>query len=394
MKSLNKNTVQILSFGIVLRILGFAIIALLAIVNGCGEQPSSSTTNPETNPVEFVPTSPISVTVTKWYQGHLAAISLTYDHGVRWLSEHEKLIQNIVLEEKVPMDFDFTNSDLDEWPARRAYYFNTLLPSGIKVFGHGYEHVNSDALPEDSALQNFRQCYQDMKSMGIKPVAYAYPGGYCSLESTRRALAASGFLSGRRFTGLDYADPYICPNDELVPKDWYDLPSLVMYSYEYTNGDPRTVHNTVGLIPFLDEALRRRSWLITTYHEIKDGPGGTYHVQDFRNDIQAIKARDFWIASFTDATLYLRERANARLEFSPEFAADGSFSSARLLLSDNLPNTLYNHPLTVRLSMPEAMLGQRLRVTQDGREVVSAIIASSMLLSLQPNERPYILHVL
>ena len=188
--------------------------------------------------------------------------------------------------------------------------------------------------------------------------------------------------------------PYICSGDELRPKDWYDLPSLVMYSYQYAKGDPLTIHNTAALLLFLDEAVRRRSWLITTYHEIKDGPGGTYRVQDFRNDIQAIKQRDLWIASFTDATLYLRERANATVDFAPTVASDGSFSSAQLLLSDNLPNALYNHPLTVRLSMPEALSGRTLNVMQDGREITSRTIASSMLLSLQPNERPYILHIL
>ena len=206
MKSLNKNAMGMLCSRIVCPIISLAIVLLLALTSGCGEQTPASpapTINADASPI----TNVVSATLTKWYQGHSAAISLTYDHGVRWLSEHERLVQNIVLEEKVPMDFDFTDSDLDEWPVRRVYYLNTLLPSGIKVFGHGYEHINSDALTEDSAFRNFRKCYEDMQAAGITPIAYAYPGGYCSLESTRRALAASGFLSGRRFTGLDYADP-------------------------------------------------------------------------------------------------------------------------------------------------------------------------------------------
>ena len=238
--------------------------------------------------------SGFSAVLTKWYDGHSAAISLTYDHGVRWLSHHEELVQQIVLEEGIPMDFDFTNSDQDEWPARRKYYLNTLLPSGIKVFGHGYDHINSDTVSEVLALKNFRRCYDDMQSSGIKPVAYAYPGGYCYAASTRRALAASGFLSGRRFASADHIDPYVCPGDELTPKDWYNLPSVVMFTEEASN-DPLAIHNTEKLIPFLDENVRRRAWIITTYHEIKDGPGGTYRVQDFRKRYPRDQEKGFMV---------------------------------------------------------------------------------------------------
>ena len=352
------------------------------LIPSSGEEPDPQTTVED----EF------SVKLTKWYGGHTAAISLTYDHGVRWLSEEERLIQNIVLEENVPMDFDFTNSDQDEWTARREYYRDVLIPAGIRMFGHGYEHCNSDTLSEDAALENFRRCYEDMVASGARPVAYAYPGGYCWAQSTRQALAASGFLSGRRFNAQDHGDPFICPDEELVPDDWYNLPSLVMFSYEFAN-DPRTIHNTEDLLPFLDEALNRTAWLITTYHEIKDGPGGTYGVQDFREDIRAIRQRDFWFASFSDVTLYLRERAAATVRVLPDSPA--GTSSIRLLLSDGLSDNIYDHPLTVLLTVPEYWKGERAAIIQDGVQIATVIIDSEeLLLSLRPNEHPYTLQLL
>ena len=369
-----------------------ALWLLVPLSGGC-DKPSVASQDDHSR-ISSQTNDSLTVSLTKWYGGHSAAISLTYDHGVRWLSPEEALIQNIVLEENLPMDFDFTNSDLDEWPARRLYYSQTLQQHGIGFFGHGYDHINSDAVAEEVALENFRRCYEDMVAFGTKPVAYAYPGGYCYAASTRRALAASGFLAGRRFSSLDHTHPYICSGDTLVPSDWYDLPSLVMFTHEFS-GDPKTIQATSALIPFLDEAVRQRAWLITTYHEIKDGPGGTYAVQDFRDDIQAIKGRDFWIASFNDATLYLRERAKATVDITQQFSPDGMLVWAELLLSDDLSNDLYDHPLTVRISVPDALVGRRFKVSQDHHEIASQVFEpDSLMLSLRPNERPYILEVL
>lgn len=375
----------------------FCIALFLPVHWGCAGEDTGIGPEPlATSEVETAPQRSVedefSVSLPKWYGGHTAAISLTYDHGVRWLSEEERLIQNIVIEENVPMDFDFTNSDQDEWSARRDYYRDVLLPAGIRMFGHGYEHWNSDTVTKDVALENFRRCYEDMEASGARPVAYAYPGGYCWAQSTREALAESGFLSGRRFNAQDHGDPHICPDDELVPDDWYNLPSLVMFSYEFAR-DPRTIHTTDDLLPFLDEALNRKSWLITTYHEIKDGPGGTYGVQDFRDDIRAIRQRDFWFASFSDVTLYLRERAKATVRVLPDSPAGAS--SIRLLLSDGLPDDLYDHPLSVLLTVPEGWQHRQFAVVQNGTHVTTVTADSrEVMLALLPNERPYTLQLL
>lgn len=335
-----------------------------------------------------------SVRLTKWYGGHSGTVSFTYDHGLRWLSWEEKLIQDIVVRENIAMDFDFSNTDFDAMPSRRRSYLDTLIPKGIRVFGHGYEHINSDAISEDSARINFRRCYDDMVAGGLKPVAYAYPGGDCYRPATRRALAASGFLSGRRFSSADFDNPYISPGDQLRPDDWFNLPCLIMFS-EKVEPNPRVVHNTAELLPFLDEAIKRRAWLITTYHEIKDGVGGTYRVDDFRNDIAAVKERDFWIASFNAVTLYLHERERASAAITTTFSEEGTISGARITLSDNLPNDYYDHPLTLELSVPPELIGRRVALYQEAGLIQSLTLESNtLLLSLVPNEQPYDLYLL
>jgi hypothetical protein len=45
----------------------------------------------------------------------------------------------------------------------------------IRFFGHGTRHVNHDALDPDEVRQSVTGCYQAMKRLGLKPVAFAYP---------------------------------------------------------------------------------------------------------------------------------------------------------------------------------------------------------------------------
>ena len=70
------------------------------------------------------------------------------------------------------------------------------------------------------------------------------------------------------------------------------------------------VNDTEELIPFLDETLAKNAWLITTYHAIghTDSTYGFYTMDNFISDLEEIKARDFWVASMNDVTLYIYER--------------------------------------------------------------------------------------
>lgn len=373
-----------------------SVLIVLPLLSSCS--PESTGPEPVSSAVTLPPgmaAEAFSAQLTKWYGGRSAAISVTYDHGLRWFTPDEALVRRIIAEDAFPMDFDFTNSDLYDWTRRREFYLDSLIPGGIGVFGHGFEHINSDDLSPDSAYANFVHCYEDMVASGITPISYAYPGGACYAESTRNALARTKFLCGRKFTTTDHADPWICPGDILEPRDWYRLPSLVMWN----DDDPKTIHSTAELVPFLDGLVDRRAWMIMTYHEIKDGPGGTYRVEDFRRDIRAIRERDIWAASMNDVTLYLRERRAARLQIEPIRDREGLITELLIVVSDGLPNDLYDHPLTADLHLPKRLAGVELGLFGqiDPSDPVAVIIPDTngdALLEISPDEQSYLLHPL
>lgn len=325
---------------------------------------SCDTQNPAT-PFHSGSGKPLTARIAKWYNDHRAAISLTYDHG--WNVERQgeqDVVFALCKQHNIAMDIDAVTAD---WtPEHVAFVKKELVPQGHRFFGHGHWHVNHDALSYDSAFASFKECFRTMSLLGLQPVAYAYPGGYGHEQSTRNALADAGFLSGRLHTSSSHFNPWIMPDTVGEPEDWYGIPSLIMQRYEYAHATT-TIHNTAELIPFLDEALQRSAWLITTYHEISDQlPQGAYRVKDFEGDIAAIAARDFWAGSFNAVTLYARQRLNATVAISAMIDPNGDTTAIQLLLSDGLPNERFNQELTVIMTLPSGWLGKQVIVTQPG----------------------------
>src|SRR5262249_27648172 len=88
--------------------------------------------------------------------------------------------------------------------------------------------VLSARLSPEEARRSARACFETMQSLGLKPVAFAYPTGHASRQSTRDAVRDAGFVSARIFRASSRREPYIVPGETRAPDDWYALPSLVI----------------------------------------------------------------------------------------------------------------------------------------------------------------------
>ncbi len=225
--------------------------------------------------------------------------------------------------------------------------------------------MNHDDLGPEEVRRSTKTCYDTMKLIGLKAVAFAYPGGHASRSRTRAAVRDAGFLSGRTFRAASRRDPYIVPDDVREPSDWYALPTLVMMGREFDVKD-RAVNDTAELLPYLDEALSRTAWIIMTYHSINKPKGyGFYPLETFLSDLGAIKVRDFWVSSINDATLYVRERAAARTSYRWIDRANDRVALA-VSVHDGLPADVYDLPLTVVVRTPVSWRGRRV-VVRDAR---------------------------
>ena len=370
---------------------------------------------------EFTPPgTPLNVSVAKWLDNHTAAISITNDD---WpIPGRKPDIDSYVMEQGLVMDYEvvtgntFYGDRIFSGPddERIAYLMQELVPKGFSYFGHGHDHIDHDELSYEEALESFQANYDTMIDWGMKPVAYAYPRSAGLEEETQRALEASGFLSGRLQTTLPVASYnlpvriaryfrrlvrgsagpvglYNLPGSQLVPDNWFGLRALEMQSFEF-QGCEGCINDNNELVPILDEALEQTAWVILTYHSIgRPEHFGWYDWDEFRKDVQSIAARDFWTASMNDITLYVRERENA-VTTVELIEGSGGTESIEITLSDGLDNVRFNQSLTILFDQPTDWVGRPFTVSQDG-ELLDELVfdTEAAMLSLKPNERPYVL---
>jgi peptidoglycan/xylan/chitin deacetylase (PgdA/CDA1 family) len=333
------------------------------------------------------------VRIAKWRGDHHAAVSVTYDES-DLLSPGQRRVHHALLDLGVPVDFELVTGWITQPEADRIRW---LVARGFHFFGHGARHVNHDALDSDQVRWSATTCYDAMTRLGLKPVAFAYPGGHGDLPRTRAAVRDAGFLSARMFRAAARRDPYIVPDDVREPRDWYALPTLVMMGHAF-DVNHHAVDDTAELVPYLDGAVRRTAWLIVTYHSIDEPHGyGFYPLAGVLADLQAIKARDIWVASINDMTLYVRERAAARVSYRWIERA-GNRLALEVSVADGLPADVYDVPLTIVVRPPASWRGHRAEVRDPRKRTTVAqqevpADGADVLLTVRPDDTTYAIKV-
>ena len=189
---------------------------------------------------------------------------------------------------------------------------------------------------------------------------------------------------------------YNVAGDMKVPTNWFALCALPMQSLDFKAGGMPSCHSCINnngdLLPILDGALERTAWLILTYHNIGRPHGyGWYDWGEFQKDVRSIAARDFWVATMNEITLYTREREAATLRV--ETFGDPVIERIGVTLScGGLDPAVFDQPLTVLFRQPTHWTGVQLILSQDGRPLGRFTFdGEDISLSLRPSGRPYML---
>lgn len=333
--------------------------------------------------------SAVSSVITKWYDNHSAAIVITNDAGLADPKEYQ--VQEFAHSKEVVMNYEMVTSGFVGNQDKIDKIFNQLFKFGHGIYGHGHWHYNHDQLNYDEAYNSFYKCFKSMDSLELGVVTYAYPGGNGYKLRTRDALKDAGFLAGRYFDQLGHLDPYIVPEDETTPRDWYSLPTLVMQDYGYDACDI-CINNTAELIPFLDKTIELNALIIITYHAIDQyNQYGFYNFENYKKDIIAVSERDFWTARFNDAVLYIYQRESAEAEVIWHFNEDEIVDEISVTVSDQFgDNETYNQPLTLLFDVPLHWKDKKIKVTQENKLIFEMTGNSTELkISLPPDESTY-----
>ncbi len=325
--------------------------------------------------------------ITKWFNNFRGAISLTYDHGDPQQPKNRD-INKFIASCGLSMDYEIVTYDYQRNETLVKYLHKHLIPMGFGYFGHGHKHLYHDNLSYDDALKSFKHCYDAMIELKLKPIAYAYPSGAGNKPQTRKALEAAGFLCGRlHFSDKKKKPPYIVPSSQTEPEDWFALPALVMQDYSFKECK-HCVGTNDQLIEYLDETIKQEAWIILAYHSIGDERGyGFIKYDEFEKNINSIKERPLWNAPMSAVTLYIRERAHAQVKVEPVYHRKKEISYIEVTLSDNLPNDIYDQPLTIIFSIPPDWVNHTINLVEQNKVIKTFLFESQQaMISLPPDE--------
>lgn len=101
-----------------------------------------------------------------------------------------------------------------------------------------------------------------------------------------------------------------------------------------------------------DNAVDQKGWGVYLFHGIDDDGGWSpIESTELREHLIYLNANkdNFWVATFGDVVKYMKERQNAILNQTNETGNQISAS-----LTDDLNNTIYNYPLTIKKEIPQS----------------------------------------
>ena len=229
-----------------------------------------------------------------------------------------------------------------------------------------YHNVLTYAIPYSSYT---KEAYQ-----AVMENYYAARGGEC-------VLIASYGNSGK-MQSLD-------PASGTSRGSWYNpyIARLATYS---TNGEL----TTTAIKNYLTQCIRNNGWFIGMAHGIVEGENMDITSDDLSVVLAAMQKHvnngDLWVATYSDATKYIRERQNSTVKAYTTF--DGMYVD--LTMSDYttdglpLPNDVFNMPITVKIEMPDKW--GRITYQQPGGELQTAYCFKEdglnyVLIDLVPN---------
>lgn len=164
-------------------------------------------------------------------------------------------------------------------------------------------------------------------------------------------------------------------------------PTLSDREYVQWRRGPKTSTSLAEMTGWIDTCLSRDNiWLILTFHGV-DGigyePKTGRELERFFSYIKAHEDR-LWVATFQDATKYIRERMNATVSTSARA------NRIRVTLTHSLDRKLYDLPLTLETQVPPHW--KAAEIQQDRRPTIVPVRSdehgSFVLYEAKPNAGP------
>lgn len=263
------------------------------------------------------------IEIADFYHFKNGAISLTFDDGV-------------------PNQFSIGREVLDKFNFKGTFFIITegannwdiirdMVKDGHEIGSHTLTHPKLTEISLEDIRRQMEQSKIEIES-NIKDyqcISFSYPNGL-SNENIRQY--ASKVYQGARSTNGGYVPPEI--------SYYFKLPSFVLVSNTKLDFANKLV----------DSAIHNNSWLIETFHGFDNQGYEPVSSNLFLDHLQYIKSKEdyLWVTTFGNAIRYFKERQSAKIEL-----IDSSFNYYKLNVTDDLPDSIYDFPLTMRIKIPD-----------------------------------------
>jgi oligosaccharide reducing-end xylanase len=196
-------------------------------------------------------------------------------------------------------------------------------------------------------------------------VTLAYPD--CTVPS--ESLTAQYYIAARICSGS------LVP---ATPSDFYQISSYVLGNTgSYTTG--------ASINALADSAVSQQRWCVYLIHAL-DGDNGYSPLPSAALQASvyytSTNQSKFWVETFGNVVRYIKERNASAVT---ETANTGS--SITVQVTNNLNNTIYNYPITLRRPMPSGWLAAA--VTQNGQPITANLVTISstnyVMFDIVPN---------
>jgi hypothetical protein len=231
----------------------------------------------------------------------------------------------------------------------------TASANGHEVTSHTVTHPSLSGL---SAAQQLTELQQSQATIRANvPTARCETVAYPNCVKGDVPTIQSLYIAGRVCSGQ------IMP---ATPPDFYNLSAII-------TGSTGSVQTAANFNACVDAARTAGGWCVFLTHGI-NGDGGYSPTQsaELAAHLAYVNANsaDFWVGTFSDVVKYIKERNAAVLT---ETAV--SATQLTLTLTDNLPDLVYDVPLTVRRQLPATWTGAA--VLQGTTPVASRVVSSA-----------------
>lgn len=300
-------------------------------------------------------------------RGARAIATLTYDDGV---SASARKLDELLEKHGLCASLMIVPSRIMAIPPYHRGYCDrdelvTLCSTGrIDIQSHSYSHLyiaeegHVDYHPENCTDENREREIRGSLEWLSREFpdrtfpAFAVPGGSYDLK-TRELISKTFFSARNAAASLEHMQT-LSPKDGIEPGDWYRLRSIWMREAQLDY-----------ILAYLDKCVSEGGWFLSGCHNIVGDELGRHNYEMTPETLDVILARiaelsargELWVASFGDATRYLRECEAANV---CAVMKDGGITLSINMRAETpqglaLDARIFNIPLSVKVELPDTV---------------------------------------